>query len=566
MDKALALPEILGSVGKYLGNRDIVSCMQVSKLWTTEFEPLLWRSFTVFQQLEGTHNKPLPPLILLRKNARHIRQLKIEHMDPALQDFFMRCKQLVEVKFDAQEIDDGDDMMQIWSRFSDMIKGHGRLRKVVIDAVPWSMTDEIVETFGECPNLIVLETKQTNLDVNRTRLFLRACSKNLRRLSTWCDDYENPKFPEDLVFQEMRYMDICHVTGMSLDTQLTWLSRCPNLISFRWESWTGKVSVEKLCSILSGVCTNLTALHLLVGLTDKEIVHILEAAPRIEKLSLPRTGFGPLSFIALRRHFPTLRDINLQFCADVTSPMVQEILHSCANLQSISAEVLDYKDVVRSPWACKGLQMFDIGLDVSDNDDASDENQRLSTHKEVYERLAQLTELNYLSISSETQMDSFKESIKVSLEAGLGALETLQKLTFFSCKALLDNTEPEVGFLAVQWMVEHWKRLETFEGTQVVSFMGVMDGDDVVEPYAMELLREKGIKFSEYILDPEIDDEDGDLFGGEGWTDQEYEDYEDFGDFEDYDDSDFEGFYEHFGPHYDDDDNLDIALMGLQGP
>ncbi|KAF9338147.1 hypothetical protein BGZ91_009039, partial [Linnemannia elongata] len=338
MDKALMLPEILACIGNMLDNNNIISCMQVCKAWRTEFEPRLWRSFTL-KQLEPDYVGLRPDLALLKKNAHHIRSLVIKQMDSALQDFFMRCKQLEEVRFDAQEVDDGDGVAQMWDRFSDMIDNHSRLRKIVIDTVPWPMTNKVLETMERCPKLIVLESKETELDV---------------------------------------------------------------------------------------------------------IAQILEAAPRIEKLSLPRTGFGELSMDALRRHFPTLRDINLQFCSKVTSPMVQEILRSCANLQSISAESLARSDIIQHPWACRNLQMFDVGIDFVDETDGYDPPK--SHFREVYQRLSLLTELNYLSICSENQADTdSRDPIEVSLEAGLDELATLKKLTFFSCKTLLNNSHPSEG-------------------------------------------------------------------------------------------------------------------------
>ncbi|KAG0287152.1 hypothetical protein BGZ96_008889 [Linnemannia gamsii] len=537
MDKALTLPEILACIGNMLDNHNVISCMQVCKSWRSELEPLLWRSFT-FNKSDLGYAELRPKLPLLQKNAQHIRQLVIKQMDPTFQSFFTQCKQLEEVRFVAQEVDEDDDVDQIWDRFSDMINNHGRLRKIVIDSVPWPMTNKVLETMERCPKLIVLETKEVELDVTQAQLYLKLCSKNLKRLSTYADDYDHPEFPDDLVFQEMRYLDICHADGISMDKQLTWVSRCPNLISLHWESWGGQVDVAKLSAILSGgACPNLTALHLIVNLSDEEITQILEAAPRIEKLSLPRTEFGVRSMAALRRHFPTLRDINLQFCSKVTSPMVQEILRSCANLQSISAEALNRSDIILQPWACRGLQMFDVGIGFDDENDDSP----MTHYRDVYQRLGQLTELNYLSICSEDQSDTYsRDPIMVSLEAGLDELATLTKLTFFSCKTLLENNDLRKAFEAVEWMVEHWKKLETFEASRNVMFMGA--GDNMVEPYAMDLLMDHGIKFAEFISPGrELDDGDGDFYEGDEWTDQE--DYDDHG----YDMDDFET-YEHYGP------------------
>ncbi|KAF9907568.1 hypothetical protein EC991_010780 [Linnemannia zychae] len=547
MDKALSLPEILTCIGSMLGDRNIISCMQVCKAWTVEFEPFLWRSFT-FKKYDPILDEEPPRLDQLLKNARHIRRLVIEYMDPTAQDFFMQCKQLEEVRFEVQLVDEDDTINKVRKRFSEMIVDHGRLRKIVIDGPPWPMDGQVLESMERCPKLIVLETEAIDISTAMSQLYLRVCANKLKRLSTKVDNFHIPTFPEDLVFREMRYLDICHATGISMNLQLTWISRCPNLISLHLESWTGQVEVDRLCDTLSsGACPNLAALHLIVTLTDADIAMILDAAPRIEKLSLPRTGFGPLSLIALRRHFPTLRDINLQFCTKVNSAMVQEILCTCANLQSISAEALYHSDIIQQPWVCKGLQMFDVGIDVIPGEDYEI---LISHYKEVYERLAQLTELNYLSICSETQADYYnRDPIRISMVAGLGELKTLKKLTFFSCKTLMDNSDPGEAIEVVEWMVKHWKRLETFEATTMVGIMGHADeeGDDMIEPLVMDILRKYDIKFMEYITDRGLD-EDGDFYEGNGWTD-----YEDHMEYDGYEyESDFGSYY---GPYSDDDDD-----------
>ncbi|KAF9933569.1 hypothetical protein FBU30_005212 [Linnemannia zychae] len=528
MNKTLTLPEILGCIGRNLGNNDIISCMQVCRAWKIEFEPLLWRSFTL-----ELIRRPRPEHSLLLKNAHHIRQLFISHMDPNLQDFFIQCSQLDEIHLSLRFLEKGD-LEHMWGRFSEMIDNHSRLRKIVLKGVQRSLTNQILETIERCPKLIVLETEGIKYDNVITELIFRAFSK-LKRLSSNADEYCSLQFPDELTFQEMRYLDIYNIGGMSMDMQLAWLSRCPNLISFRLESFNS-INVNKLCSTLSAhTCPDLTALHLFVSLTDAEITRILGAVPRIEKLSLPNSEFGSQSFAALRKHFSTLRDISLQFCTNVTSAMVQEILSSCSHLQSISAEILSYNDIVRQAWVCTGLQMFDVGLSV--DAEHGDPETRKTNSRAVYRRLAQLRNLTYLSICSDTQIENqMQDIIMITLEGGLGALETLKKITFFSCKTLLDDIHPTIGYQAVQWMLEHWRRLESFEATSLGLSRSRDFGKELKEQInGIDLLKDYGIKIAEYELQHVESDE---------WTENEYSEVSEDSEGEDYEHSaDYDDFF-----------------------
>ncbi|KAF9094938.1 hypothetical protein BGX27_001354 [Mortierella sp. AM989] len=543
MEKALGLPEIIACIGKYLDRSEILNCIRVQKSWKSELEPLLWRTFTCrpsFDDYGAPSIVPKPNLVLMQQNAHNIRRLFIEEMDPAYHmAFFSQCSQLEEITFIvARTLPRNTQAEQVtWVRFADMIQNHPRLTKIVIEGSLFktiSLSATLMHAIRKCPKLIALEISECTFDSESTEAYLRACCGNIRRVSTRHDEFSSDfNFSSfDLVFPEMRYFDLREITGMSIDTQMEWISRCPNLISLYWES-PHLISGSKFCQILEKSCPYLTALHLLLPLIDKEIEQILETIPRVEKLSLTRAQFGRLAFKALRRHFPTLRDINLQLSPEAGSAMIQEILSSCPKLESISGETLSYSDIMKGPWVCQNLQMFDVGIRIAEPNEegySRPQDWPLVAHRAVYERLSQLTKLQYLSICNND--DVTEEGLILSLDAGLRRLETLKDLRFFSCKLLLYQTcQRGEAIEVVEWMVQHWKNLESLEGALD------MEGVEIAERI-VGTVKGHGIQFLDYheVMDEmdddyhfEDDDDEDEFYDEFDFTDHEY-DEEYFGD------------------------------------
>ncbi|KAG0365245.1 hypothetical protein BC939DRAFT_502894 [Gamsiella multidivaricata] len=555
MEQALDLPEILAGIGQYLTAKDILSCMRVRKSWKVEFGPLLWRTFTSRPYIKNDPaSPPQPSLALLRENAPNVRRLVIEYMNPAYQaSFFCQCRQLEEIvlanprhvgnyRYESHEV-------FLWSSLAAAIKDHPRLRKFVIEPsleIEYAPTSRFISALNTCSKLIVLETAECVFDCNLVVPYLQTISNNIRRFLTQQDIYEPFKFPDDLVFQEMRYLDLRDIV-MPVSQQLTWISRCPNLISLYWRS-QDEFPGEEFCQKIPQACRNLTSLHLLFNLEDEEIASVLKAFPRLEKLSFTHTDFDTEAFAALKRHFPTLKDINLQYCGGVESHMVQEILASCSNLQSISADELGQEDMVKQPWVCRNLQMIDVGICV---DARGGKTETLERHRQVYERLAQMTELQYLSICNNDGMPDYGPSfslLKLSMDAGLGRLDMLKKLKVFSCKqALGESLADRQAIEAVQWMVDHWKRLEVVEGALDSSMFDTTHDTTKDGETVQGLLKARGIKFLDFIAameqrdaifgdayDSYFDDDYG-LFEGDMFGLTDLDEDEDFDDDYDYD-------------------------------
>ncbi|KAG0205943.1 hypothetical protein BGX28_002535 [Mortierella sp. GBA30] len=607
--KALGMPEILACIGEHLSNRDIINCVCVNKFWKQEFEHKLWRSFILEENMKGLG------LDLMERNAPYIHTLDVYSVDPAKQAaFFRNCSQLKNLTFYFHHgnFNFNDDEKK-WDLMADLIKSLPQLRKLVIDQDVPSRTPNLFKTLPECPKLVILETSGCMFDMENTSYFRAVGSPHLKCLSSKGDSFfGGVNFPDDLWLPEMLYLDIKYAYQMSNELQLKWISHCPKLISIAWEESRG-MSVEDFCRVIPSACPNLTSLQLCLHMSDEDIAAILNAMPRVEKLTVPNMEFGDLSGKALRKHYSWLKDINFEHTLDLTSLpslVVQEILCSCPALQSVGARFLYYKHLAAlpQPWVCKGLQVFNVGISFGDPDDDEDDEddedddedeeeeekilQRKQSprekarakiekevslwraHRDLFSRLGQLTELQHLSIGFlDDGLAEPEESPKLTLKAGLKSLETLKKLKFFSCRLAFDMLTTQEIVETVKWMAEHWPKLESLEGR--IEYHLVYSVHERVVKEANErkklvqYLKDRGIKFEEYQggeneipYDCDFDDDEYEAYEHDYEYDDEYDDdYEDEDQYEDEDEDDEEN-WEDYDDDGDDDEEAD-ALQSL---
>lgn len=105
------------------------------------------------------------------------------------------------------------------------------------------------------------------------------------------------------------------------------------------------------------------------GSQDKDLAVILDHMQPAVGLALSRSRFGPLAFSSLRRHFGTLRELDLRNCNGVTSSMLQEILSSCPRLEELHGDEIMLKDIVQgASWICQSIKKLRLGI-VADKDD-----------------------------------------------------------------------------------------------------------------------------------------------------------------------------------------------------
>ncbi|KAG0214344.1 hypothetical protein BGX28_002161 [Mortierella sp. GBA30] len=489
--KALGLAEILNCVEEHVNDNDISNCFLVSKMWKQTFEYRLWRTFTIKSVHDQDSVITSPNLSLMERNAPYIHKLTIHDISQMHEMFYRRCSQLedLSVSADLAHLDDAE-LERRWAFLAEIVREHPRLQSIQTHKKA-SPTPSFLNALSGCRCLTALATNASNYSGRTTEMYMRINSAKMRQVSSELDTFDEYfVFPDDLWFPEMQRLRVCSAKGMMIDTQLQWISRCPNLKSLHWKGryWA---PVADFCRIIPTACPNLTELSLDFEMGEEDVASILTALPKVEKLLLFFIGFHELSMIALRRHFSWLTCIDLQCSFELTSAMIHEVLCSCPALESLRADFLHYGDIVAQPkpWVCMGLKLFDVSITVGPPQQEQEEQYQLQqqhngqplpqqadgdgevaeellshAHTDIYARLAQLTRLEHLSLGlrdDETIPSGYV--LKLTPEAGFGSLATLKRLEHFKCKTMFDNLTTQEIIKTVKWMLEHWPNVGTLE-------------------------------------------------------------------------------------------------------
>ncbi|KAG0200858.1 hypothetical protein BGX28_006195 [Mortierella sp. GBA30] len=435
-------------------------------------------------------------------HAHYIRKLTVQDIKLTQGTFYRNCSGLRDLilAFPTSSMPDHESQIEF---MADMIRGLPGLRKIILPygCAPPSL-GLFLNAISGCRQLFTLDTSGSYFPGETMVTYMCAIvSTGLRSILSTFDTFDHLFiFPEDLTFPCLQHLSVSQAQKLTTDTQLEWISRCPNLLSLRWAS-AAILPMDKFSEVIPIACPQLTALNLNIRIRDEDdVASILNAMPRIEKLSLGMSKFSKRSMVALRRHFPWLKDI---FCYRMTSPMIQEILCSCRALQSIRSKLLTYEDIVANPkpWVCNDLQKFAVGItlgsapdsapwepsslsqhpheDMKEGEEVTEQENVTKAHIYIYDRLAQLTNLQDLSMDP---MD-----IKPTPESGLDALAKLKHIRRFKCARAFDALEIQEVVDSVEWMLRHWTHFEVLGAT----FLDVAS-----ETKVRELLRKRGVRLS----------------------------------------------------------------------
>ncbi|KAF9105670.1 hypothetical protein BGX27_009505 [Mortierella sp. AM989] len=209
------------------------------------------------------------------------------------------------------------------------------------------------------------------------------------------------------------------------------------------------------------------------SLPDDKLAEILRVMRKITTLRFGE-GFGQLSYVELRPHFATVKELGLVSCELVTSAMIQEVLSSCPLLEKFEGPRIHAKDITKGrPWVCTELKQLTVCIDIDSAE--ADQAQPL-----VFEQMSQLTQLETLNLNASIRIRDdeedhqyetdpvlgvlllpFQESIDLRLEKGLEKLCSLELLRELKFK----GTTQKLSTIEVDWMAEHWPYLESISGS-----------------------------------------------------------------------------------------------------
>ncbi|KAF9345892.1 hypothetical protein BGX34_004383 [Mortierella sp. NVP85] len=177
---------------------------------------------------------------------------------------------------------------------------------------------------------------------------------------------------------------------------------------------------------------------------------------------------GTMAIAALLKHSSTLEALIIERCERISKAGLTRVLSTCPNLHTLcdydlcpefNVEEFGDRDPVTRllrPWKCeptlKALKLIVHGTPISYI--WADDIDHL-----VFDRLARLTKLEKLFLG-EPDVWKQPDCPRMSLESGLHKLSGLKMLKELGVSCM----RTRIGVEEVQWMIEHWPRLQTIRG------------------------------------------------------------------------------------------------------
>ncbi|GJJ70580.1 hypothetical protein EMPS_02929 [Entomortierella parvispora] len=498
------LLEIELNVGFFLQPQDLACCVRVCKGWYQAFTPSLYCAITT---TEDPSMMIMPTVSVLRKHARHIRQLRVHLSGPYLTMLRSHCTNL--------------KRLDVVIRHMDKTSPDGVL--ALIRANPRIASMKVAGNLTLMPTLMMRGLSKISHNITGLRLSeLGLTSESLERLLDTAEqlqvlelditfhELQNPDWERWPSFPHLKHL-VLSVTGseLNLANQLMWIQRCPNLEALRWN--IGSTVMGSRSSVSSAkerrlptkaICDvfkqkKLPKLHSLdlqimnISHTDADVEAILNACPPLKKFRAATCSIHYSGFRALERHFGTLEDLDVAGCDEFSSPMVQKVLSSCPRLKRLRANVLAACDVVSGfgadevrafvaakdrkiaektpggipngkplpppaaaaappkPWVCKGLETLIVCITGADAP---------MWNEQVLAQIGKMSQLRELEVGVHPgcweQVLSQKDNrgLDLRLKRGLrylNSLPFLEKLTYYKIPQRM--TSMDVRFMARTW-------------------------------------------------------------------------------------------------------------------
>ncbi|KAG0297823.1 hypothetical protein BGZ97_004219 [Linnemannia gamsii] len=271
---------------------------------------------------------------------------------------------------------------------------------------------------------------------------------------------------------------------------LAWMMRCPNLTALEWRascsSFPGWELVE---AILHNTWPLLDSFELIgTRFEDETSALMLEHLPPLQVFRLPSRHLSELSFDQLqRRHFATLRVLDMNGCGEFTGDMVLSVLSGCPFLEDFSASYftasgLSKRDPSRRAWVCLGLRRLKVFI--------AGDWKHPEVDQLVFEQLSKLVQLEELDLGDDPLRDldgnlrkelRYQGGLQLRLDSGLDRLAGLKNLYAVEFRGTVQTIRVE----EIEWMLESWPQLEEVSGE--------LSGNSKTHEVLKEMLEQNGV-------------------------------------------------------------------------
>ncbi|KAF9353616.1 hypothetical protein BGX26_008621 [Mortierella sp. AD094] len=438
----LDLPEIRNIIGQLLSPHCLVQCIQVSKAWHESYIPLLWSTIEF-----GTEHIKFPGVKELELNRHLVKDLSY-HDEVSLQHIAVCYPSLRKVRFlhfhGCQE------------RVATFISRHPLLSSITVSGLATELSPLFWESLLGLQNLVSLTMYGITVSRNNTHDFSRVLPK-LEKLEIFDSSLSDlPEAPE--LFRNMQSLILSLETDLSLETQISWIAKHPQLKHLGWFpvlSFDARALDDLAHRAATGTWPKLQSLHLRSTASDKQVSLLITGMNQVLLLKVSSASFGPLSMSALQPHFTHLRKLDISRNALPSSAIIPRILASCPQLEHFNADrVLGQHIVEGQSWACEwSLTNLSICFELAPFPFA------FAQQQDILRRISRLRYLENLDLSNYSRYE-IQGTLDLRLEKGLAQLGTLKRLKKFQ----FYDTSQQMSLEEVNWIIENWKSLQLVNG------------------------------------------------------------------------------------------------------
>ncbi|KAG0037158.1 hypothetical protein BGZ82_003039 [Podila clonocystis] len=464
-------------IAYYLCNKDLASCVRLSRSWHASLVPTLYLTFN-FGHIDYD-----PDLrnTLVRKYGQHIRHCTLDLLAD-IDTAAVYVTVLESLELDMPSIGIHPPALhrspEIWQSILRLAHSNSRLQRIIFARRCWAPTREFLEQIAvQCPSLKALEfyyqvfNEQSSLGLYRalTRVenvsFLGTATKgNIVPAQVTDPGSLDVSSANSYDFSRLKSFSMSWPYGPELWVTPQWMRSLSSIERFDFETsdnarWIRTQDVVEC--IQAGCWPQLKSLHLrLDDVPDSIVADLLSSiSGSLERLSFMNHTFEsaePLR-ILIDQHAHSLTELSL-FLTNVPSRVNQLMMASFPNLFNLRLGTLEARDILdaeQGEWAClqlRSLWVVICGLDAE-----------IATSARVYAKLARLTSLKELSLGPRNQsvaLNAVKPYLSVRLHAGLGQLGVLGALETF----MFIGMGYDIGEAEVVWMIKHWRRLRWIHG------------------------------------------------------------------------------------------------------
>ncbi|ORZ09427.1 hypothetical protein BCR41DRAFT_358688 [Lobosporangium transversale] len=415
----LEIPDIVSLISDFLEQKDLLSCIRVSKVFHNTLVKSIWKQIIIKCDSRN------PTVEALQNYKKYIEALVFLHTFPQEYTALQGCSRLRSIECIA-------GISYNPCHVSNLIKSHSC---TITELTLYYVEDlrEIWGTFLECTHLQALTIHGAYIPEDEVSLFFQVC-KGLRCLDLvrvnidqlpfdfMNNDTDMSIFPNmnTLGLQDVQILSPPHPhTGSYCLGMLT--KRCPRLRSLSFYDIIGstessqQIHTEFYRTVFLDhpfTLTDLSDLSMHFGrIKDKDMAALLRQMTELRRLVAQFCEFGPLSIrelladeqeiqknghIERKRREQRLCDTveRLEFSREgiKSDGIVQTILSNCPRLKALHGTEVTVTEIVGgAEWVCTELTNLHVNL-VVDVDQETTEGKEKG--RIVYERIRKLTRLN----------------------------------------------------------------------------------------------------------------------------------------------------------------------------